>query len=296
MQVGAHKGTLPADAEGCVVVAEERVALYFAALLHCVDDLLFRAESNGRIPTQRSSDFAASHLVGSDERTLAIKRMIVGALEYSCPEYLGDEGDDIRFLARAIELAEAIASNNQAETLHGNRVSEFDRNTNLMSIFNCVNGHDDKNEVGHPPYRQILKDLADGLRKVPLSMAGTAGLSDLLEDVVGTVPASTNPEGLIDVPLFDYAKSVACFASCIREYSVSHKGADFTRYIEPNTVDPFAEPMFLLLSCDLSGIQNFIYSISGSGALRQLRARSLYLELLMEVIIDEILARTGLCR
>jgi CRISPR-associated protein Csm1 len=54
--------------------------------------------------------------------------------------------------------------------------------------------------------------------------------------------------------------------------------------------------MFLLYSCDMSGIQNFIYTISGEGALKQLRARSLYLEMLLEHIADELLERLELSR
>ena len=47
----------------------------------------------------------------------------------------------------------------------------------------------------------------------------------------------------------------------------------------------------------MSGIQDFIYSISGSKALKQLRARkSPYLELMMEHIVDELLERLSLNR
>ena len=52
----------------------------------------------------------------------------------------------------------------------------------------------------------------------------------------------------------------------------------------------------MLVSCDMSGIQDFIYNISGTGALKQLRARSLYLELMMEHIVDELLNRLALSR
>lgn len=56
------------------------------------------------------------------------------------------------------------------------------------------------------------------------------------------------------------------------------------------------EDAFLLYSCDISGIQNFIYTVSGTEALKSLRARSLYLELLLENIVDELLSKTGLSR
>ena len=50
---------------------------------------------------------------------------------------------------------------------------------------------------------------------------------------------------------------------------------------------------FLLISGDFSGIQDAIYTISSSGALKTLRARSFMLELLTEHIIYEIQQATG---
>lgn len=52
----------------------------------------------------------------------------------------------------------------------------------------------------------------------------------------------------------------------------------------------------MLFSADISGIQNFIYNIGGKGVLKGLRARSFYLEILMESAIDEFLERLELTR
>ena len=51
----------------------------------------------------------------------------------------------------------------------------------------------------------------------------------------------------------------------------------------------FIKRSFLLLSMDMSGIQDFIYNISGSKALKSLRSRSFYLEIMLEVIVDQLL-------
>jgi CRISPR-associated protein Csm1 len=50
---------------------------------------------------------------------------------------------------------------------------------------------------------------------------------------------------------------------------------------------------YLLVSADLSGVQGFIYTISSKGALKSLRARSFFLELLTNHIMYEILAADG---
>jgi len=51
-----------------------------------------------------------------------------------------------------------------------------------------------------------------------------------------------------------------------------------------------------MFSCDISGIQQFIYTISSEKALKALRSRSFYLEILMENLIDELLKEIGLSR
>ena len=56
------------------------------------------------------------------------------------------------------------------------------------------------------------------------------------------------------------------------------------------------EPAFLLYTTDFSRIQRFIYTVHTEGALRSLRSRSFFLELLMEHYMDELLDGCGLTR
>ncbi len=56
------------------------------------------------------------------------------------------------------------------------------------------------------------------------------------------------------------------------------------------------EKRFLLIEGDFSGIQDFIYGVTGKGTLKYLRARSAYLELIGWDIVLEILRRLGLTR
>jgi CRISPR-associated protein Csm1 len=57
-----------------------------------------------------------------------------------------------------------------------------------------------------------------------------------------------------------------------------------------------AEEKFHLVAGSLSGIQKFIYTISSDGALKSLRARSFYLELVAEEIVQQILEKLDLPR
>jgi CRISPR-associated protein Csm1 len=59
---------------------------------------------------------------------------------------------------------------------------------------------------------------------------------------------------------------------------------------------PKQEQDLSLIAGDLSGIQKFIYTISSEGALKSLRARSFYLELVTEEIIQQFLEKIQLPR
>lgn len=75
------------------------------------------------------------------------------------------------------------------------------------------------------------------------------------------------------ISFYDVVKSAAAFYTCLERGQT--------------------DAPFLLVSGDFSGIQDIIYTISSSGALKSLRARSFMLELLSEHIIYEIQEATS---
>ena len=52
----------------------------------------------------------------------------------------------------------------------------------------------------------------------------------------------------------------------------------------------------MIYSLDISGVQDFIYTITSKNALKSLRSRSFYLEIMLEHLVDEILDYVGLSR
>ena len=82
--------------------------------------------------------------------------------------------------------------------------------------------------------------------------------------------------GEADIALFDLARATAAVASSLAE-------------------QPDAENLCLVAG-DLSGIQPFIYTIASDGALKSLRARSFYLELVTEEMTQQLLERLQLPR
>lgn len=274
MQVGLQ------DGYGSAVETADRTALYFGALLRCLGRIRSRVAPTALMP---NADWIEDCLGDAGNAEPSNKERIV--------RLLNRESSD----SWIVDFAETIASGEQ-RAASGSEDAE-NPNANLKRIFNCVNGHSDENEIEHLPYDQILQTVQDMLPQVSLTLDGVNGLSDLLEDTIGAVPSSADPNGLIDVSLFDYAKATACFATCTQEYVASlDRERKAALLADGGSPELFEEPMFLLLSCDISGIQSFIYNVSGSKALRQLRARSLYLELMLEVVIDELLARMGMRR
>lgn len=105
------------------------------------------------------------------------------------------------------------------------------------------------------------------------------------ENVLSLMPAFPGDERDGDISLYDFGRLAAALASCFAQKAQSGTA--------PAGND---ENSLLLFTCDFSGIQSFIYQISTKSALRMLRSRSFYLELVMEHLIDELLAACGLTR
>ena len=90
-----------------------------------------------------------------------------------------------------------------------------------------------------------------------------------------------------DVSLFDHSRTTAALAACLVALD------------EPTLDDLLAgrrrdEPLVMLVGGDVSGVQDFIYTITARGAAKGLRGRSFYLQLLTEAVARFILRELGL--
>jgi len=170
---------------------------------------------------------------------------------------------------------------------------------NLQSIFNILNGNNGNkhylphsiepnrsinyptDEVAVCDYELLAKRLNDCLSKFELTDNGLNSVLEQMEEELTYIPGTMDDP---DISLFDQAKLCAAIASCLPES------------VEDNIDNMVSDELFLLYSMDFSGIQDFIYTIASKGALKTLRAKSFYLEILMENIIDELLTELGLSR
>lgn len=181
----------------------------------------------------------------------------------------------------------------------------------LRSIFSHLNGehpgysvpaarpdgalHDpvqDAPDIPAAVYRELYQELTGQLTGLQFSPAQANALLGLLESQCSALPASTARDEDRDISLYDQLKLTAALAACVSEYL---QQADAFSLLD-TPAELRREPAFLLYTADFSRIQRFIYTVHTEGALRSLRSRSFFLELLMEHYMDELLDGCGLPR
>lgn len=209
---------------------------------------------------------------------------------------------------RRIEIIEGSDGNPKGGAI-------FDKSAPLSSVFNILNGNRENytykfrmvQDINYPVktpipnttynYMEVKNKLHEQLQGIEVKEEYINSVIHLLEITTSFIPSSTNTKELMDISLFDHSKTTAAIASCLYYYLGSRDNSpSYKEILFKNEKSFKEEEAFLLYSCDISGIQNFIYTISGTEALKSLRARSLYLEILIENIIDELLVKLRLSR
>ncbi|MCO5232085.1 MAG: type III-A CRISPR-associated protein Cas10/Csm1 [Chitinophagales bacterium] len=134
---------------------------------------------------------------------------------------------------------------------------------------------------------QSYKNLWDGFNEQlkTLPTDSTKGFLEsillLLQKYTFCIPASTND--LAHISLYEHLKTTAAIAVSLYDYM----NEEHCSFNELKTDD---DKLPLLLSCwDISGIQKFIYNVSGAKAAVSLKGRSFYLQLLTDTIKQKVL-------
>lgn len=127
-------------------------------------------------------------------------------------------------------------------------------------------------------YEALWKEFAEEFNQQVADNLHPENLLLILEKYTSLLPfEAANP----DVSLFHHLKMTTAIASCLY----------LSREVEGRPEKPY-----LLVVGDFSGVQDFVYTITSKGALKTLKARSFFLELLAEHIICEILTPLRLSR
>lgn len=139
-------------------------------------------------------------------------------------------------------------------------------------------------------YKKITEALGDIFKQRSPQQMTLSELLQVLEETMSYVPSSTNTQEAADISLYDHQKLTAAFAICLWHFFQEKGITNYKSYCYGERQGEFRrEPAYLLASGDISGVQKFIYTIPSKGALKSLRGRSLYLDILLEHVVDEIL-------
>lgn len=208
------------------------------------------------------------------------------------------------------------AADNIAAAAERGGDSEKGKGGALMSLFNRLNADKETEEGADLKYspvkltnkinmpakeaeksnKQLFDEFLSALEKKYKNIESPDQSADLLAEILERYFIYVPSEEGSDISLYDRAKLTAALAACIYQY-LNEKGEDdYKAALADNKTAFLKEKAFILYSIDLSGIQDFIYSITSKGALKALRARSFYLEILMENLVDTILIAAGVSR
>lgn len=198
------------------------------------------------------------------------------------------------------------------------QMSGFDSNKALESVFNILNGNnqnykykpltmDEKTGINYPSedgadfsreiYHKICADISDCLMGIDENNPTYINsLLEVMEADCSFIPSSTNKGEVADISLYDHSKITSAIGSCIFDYLNENEITDYKTELYINAKDFYKKKAFLMYSFDVSGIQDFIYTILSKGTLKMLRSRSFYIEMLCEHFADTLLSKLELSR
>jgi CRISPR-associated protein Csm1 len=233
--------------------------------------------------------------------------------------------DNITKSNKTLIVSQADHLSSQSDKIEKD-TDEFDyHNTPLMSIFSRItlNGNLNKeyrfykidkigNTIMSPEvlsnqlanqelYQSLWKSFESEFDQLLHNGLTVENLTLLLEKFCSTIPSELQCdidklESYPDISLFDHMRTVAAFSDSLENFFIEDNEKEYREKNLEKEIQDGNKPYFLIVGGDFSGVQNFIYTISSSGALKTLRARSFFLELLTEHIVSEILEALSLTK
>lgn len=294
---------------------KEKEILIKGALLHDIGKVCYRAMKKRINHSKLGGDFLEQHLKLNEET-----ERLLNCVRYHHKDYLQKAKLDKNDLAYIVYEADNIASGMDRRENEGEEKG-FEPKLNLDSIFSVFYSdkeiqvankypliYKDINKAFNYPrkdislatnsnYEALLNKIKSHFITKDISQISINQLLQILEEGFSYVPSSTNRAEVCDISLYVHSKITSAVASCMKLYFDEQQIQDYKKYCFNSGSKIFRnEKIYLLVSGDISGIQDFIYTIPSKGALKTLRGRSLYIDLLLEEFIDEYLEQIGLSR
>ena len=293
-------------------------ALVKGALLHDIGKVVYRANQGNDAHSKRGAAFIEPYF--SD---MGLKQSITHCLKYHHGKELSAaqlKNDDYAYIVYEADNIAAAVDRRDLDEGESTSTQKFDKELPLQSIFRVFGGKtstlplqyylrgiDVSNHFNYPEsdktirassdkYKALYDVLVQNFQQQPIDNMSVNELLRIYEDTVSYMPSSTATDQANDISLYMHSKITAAVAHSMVHYFEEQGIADYKEYCYQNSKKFRNMPAFRLISGDISGIQNFIYTIPSKGALKSLRGRSFYLEILMEQIVDELLDALQLTR
>lgn len=293
-------------------------ALVKGALLHDIGKVVYRANQGTDAHSKRGAAFIEPYF--SD---MGLKQSITHCLKYHHGKELSAaqlKNDDYAYIVYEADNIAAAVDRRDLDEGESTSTQKFDKELPLQSIFRVFGGKtstlplqyylrgiDVSNHFNYPEsdktirassdkYKALYDVLVQNFQQQPIDNMSVNELLRIYEDTVSYMPSSTATDQANDISLYMHSKITAAVAHSMVHYFEEQGIADYKEYCYQNSKKFRNMPAFRLISGDISGIQNFIYTIPSKGALKSLRGRSFYLEILMEQIVDELLDALQLTR
>lgn len=287
---------------------ENKIKLTIGGLLHDIGKVLHRTGVN-----ERHSKSGGDYLKKFD-----VDREILDCVKYHHYDEIKSAKLANNSLAYIVYIADNIASAVDRRD-NENNAGGFQKDLPLASIFNLLNNNNGdavynpyltniETDINYPAsgedtplfnteaYNKILSNIGDNLKGIAWTANYVHSLLEVLDANLLFVPSSTSRKEVADISLYNHQKLTAAFAAAVYDYLYDKNIEDYRQTLFAEAKKFYEERAFLLVKLDLSGIQNFIYTIHSEGALKNLRARSFYLDFMTEHIASELLKSLGYTR
>ena len=294
-------------------MADRQSKVAIGGLLHDIGKVLYRA-ADGRNHSRSGYEFLKEEVGIADQEILdqVLYHHAAMIRESNIP------ADSPAYITYMADNIAAAADRRTKDT----EDSGFDRNAALESVFNILNGNHGKmhyrqatleddgtiriptaenvqyDEQFYAGIRQHLKEVLAALTdENNIQESYINSLLSAMEADLSFIPSSTDRGQLGDISLYDHVKITAALAGCIYAWIREQGITDYKELLFDKAKEFYETRAFFLYSMDMSGIQDFIYHQFGTeDVLKNLRARSFYLEILLENLIDELLESLQLSR
>ena len=287
---------------------EKLINLFYGAALHDIGKVVQRSTGQKVRHSQLGSDFL---------EPFGFSKAVLDQVKYHHYHELMGATLPTDSLAYITYLADNIASGTDRRENGENPVKQWESQLCLEDVFNKFGTEPSKryfqptvlriedapnfaeNHVkgfSNSLYAGIVERIKDNLTSITFTEDYFDSILNVLEATLSFIPSSTNMKEVADISLYDHMKMTTGFASCIYHYLTTHNRTDYRQDLFKHADSFYREKAFILASFDLSGIQEFIYTITSSGAHKQLRSRSFYLDMISEWIVDSSLTTCSLPR